>query len=90
MGEIIQIRDIQAARERAQRRVCDHQSIERALSLMRENLAWTAEQLCTAPIDAHPELLDRIEKLIATIRYGTLMLGEPGVGTAADGFNRRG
>jgi hypothetical protein len=82
MGEIIQIRDLQAARERAQRRACDHQSIERALELMRENLAWIVERLRTAPIEAHPELLDRIEKLAATIRYGMLMLGEPGAGTA--------
>jgi len=88
MGEVIQIRDLQAARERTHRRACDHQSIERALGLMRENLAWAAEQLRTAPVDAHPELLDRIEKLAATIRYGILMLGE--TGAAADGSNRRG
>jgi hypothetical protein len=89
MGELIQIRDLQAARERANRRARDHQSIERALGLMRENLAWAAEQLRTAPIDAHPELLDRIEKLAATIRYGMLMLGEPAI-AAVDGSNRRG
>jgi hypothetical protein len=89
MGEIIQIRDLQAARERAQRRACDHQSIERALELMRENLAWVVERLRTAPIDAHPELLDRIDKLTATIRYGMLMLGEPGIGATADGSNHR-
>ena len=88
MGEVIQIRDLQAARERTHRRACDHQSIERALGLMRENLAWAAEQLRTAPVDAHPELLDRIEKLAATIRYGILMLGE--TGAAADSSNRRG
>jgi hypothetical protein len=88
MGELIQIRDLQAARERAQRRTCDHQSIERALELMRENLAWVVERLRTAPIEAHPELLDRIEKLAATIRYGMLMLGEPGTGTA-NGSNHR-
>ncbi len=90
MGEIIQIRDLQAARERAQRRACDHRSIGRALELMRENLAWVADRLCTEPIDAHPELLDRIEKLTATIRYGMLMLGEPGTDTTADGSNHRG
>lgn len=76
MGEVIQIRDLQAARERAHRER-DHRSIEGALALMRENLAWAADQLRTAPVDAHPELLDRIEKLAATIRYGILMLNEP-------------
>jgi hypothetical protein len=87
MGELIQIRDLQAARERAQRRAADYQSIERALSRMRENLSWAAAELRTAPIDAHAELLDRIEKLAATIRYGMLMLGESGAGTAVDGSN---
>ena len=87
MGEVIQIRDLQAARERAHRER-DHQSIEGALALMRENLAWAADQLRTAPIDAHPELLDRIEKLAATIRYGMLMLNEPVRQKVTDGFNR--
>ena len=86
MGEVIQIRDLQAARERAGRRASDHQSVERALGLMRENLAWAAERLRTAPIDEHGELLDRIEKLAATIRYGMLMLGQ----SAADGAHHHG
>jgi hypothetical protein len=90
MGEVIQIRDLQAARERAHRRACDHQNIERALGLMRENLVWAAEQLRTAPIDAHLELLDRIEKLAATLRYGMMMLGEPDADAAANGSSRRG
>ena len=88
MAEVIQIRDLQAARERAHRRAGNHQTIERALGLMRDNLAWAADQLRTAPIDAHAELLDRIEKLAGAIRYGTLMLREPGGGDLADS-NRR-
>ena len=87
MGELIQIRDLQAARERSNRRVSDRQSIERALGLMRENLVWAAEELKRAPVEAHPELLDRIEKLAATIRYGLLMLGDS---TPAGGLNHRG
>jgi hypothetical protein len=89
MGEVIQIRDLQAARERALRQARDHQNIEQALGLMRQNLAWAAEQLQTAPPEAHPQLLDRIEKLAAMIRYGMAMLGEPGAGLAASGSNRR-
>jgi hypothetical protein len=85
VGEIIQIRDLQVARERARRRSNDHHSIERALGLMRDNLAWAAEQLQIAPIEAHPEILDRIEKLAATIRYGMHMLGEPDGGDTANG-----
>jgi hypothetical protein len=90
MGELIEIRDLQAARERARRRARDHQGVERALGLMRENLVWAAERLQTAPVDEHPELLERIEKLAATIRYGMLMLGESDGTAAADGDNRRG
>jgi len=89
MGELIQIRDLQAARERAHRQARDHHSIERALNLMRENLAWAAERLQTAPIEAHPELLERIEKLAATIRYGMLMLAEPGAENSTNNSNRR-
>lgn len=85
MGEVIQIRDIQAARERAHRRAIDHQSIERALTLMRQSLLLAADQLRTAPMDRHAELLERIEKLAAAIRYGILMIGE----SAADDSNRR-
>jgi hypothetical protein len=84
MGEVIQIRDIQAARERAHRRARDHQSIERALALMRESLILAAEQFSRAPVEGHAELLERIEKLAAAIRYGMVMLGEP----AADGSKR--
>jgi hypothetical protein len=90
MSEVIQIRDLQAARERAHRRATDYQSIERALDLMRESLASAAEQLRTAPIDRHPELIDRIEKLVTTIRYGMLMLDQTGARTAADGSHYRG
>jgi hypothetical protein len=89
MGEIIQIRDLQAARDRAHRRASDRQSIERALGLMRQNLVWAAEQLATEPIEAHHELLDRIEKLAAAIRYGVLMLGEAPALTADSSNGRR-
>ena len=89
MGDVVQIRDLQAARERADRRAANHQSIDRALGLMRENLVWAAEQLRVAPIDTHAELLERIEKLAATIRYGMIMLGEPDAEAAVDGSRRR-
>jgi hypothetical protein len=85
MGELIQIVDLQAARERAQRRARDCQNVERALTLMRDSLAWTAEQLRTAPVSECPELLDRIEKLTALIRYGVMMLGERSGDNAAGG-----
>ncbi|HKV55527.1 MAG TPA: hypothetical protein VJN94_12895 [Candidatus Binataceae bacterium] len=76
MAELIHLRDFQAARERANRRASDHHSVERALALMRENLAAAAERLQSAAPAEQPELLDRIEKLAAMIRYGWLMMGE--------------
>ena len=76
MAEIIQIWEFQAARRRAARRNCEQQSLERAVAIMRENLAVAANDLRDAPIAAQTELLDRIEQLTALIRYGLRMLGD--------------
>ena len=76
MAEIIQIWEFQAARRRAARRNCEQHSLERALAIMRDNLAVAAGDLREAPIAAQPELLDRIEQLTALIRYGMRMLGD--------------
>ena len=82
MAEIIQLRELQAARERARRRRSDERSLDGALAIMRDNLAAVAVRLRTAAATDQPELLDRIEKLAAMIRYGMRMLGEP---AASDG-----
>jgi|SRR5579863_4872684 len=76
MAEIIQIWEFQAARRRAARRHCEQHSLERALDIMRENLAAAAGDLRDAPVAAQPELLDRIERLTALIRYGMRMVGD--------------
>jgi hypothetical protein len=76
MGEIIQFKDLQAARDRASRRADDHQNIERAVMIMRDNLASVAEQMRNAPADQQMELLERVEKLAGMIRYGMIMLGD--------------
>ena len=78
MAEIIELREIQAARARALRRRADHQSLVEALALMRDNLAATAELLRTAPESAQSELLDRVEKWAAMIRYGIRMIEQAG------------
>jgi hypothetical protein len=70
MAEIIELREILADRARAQRRRADHQNLVEAVSLMRENLAVVADLMRSAPEEAQPELLDRVEKLAALIRYG--------------------
>ena len=85
MAEIIQLWEFQQARRRVERRHDEQQSLERALQLMRDNLATAANDLCEAPLGEQAELLNRIEQLTAMIRYGMRMLNElsdsqPGVG----------
>jgi hypothetical protein len=82
MAEIIQLREFQAARGRAARRNREEQSLERALAIMRDNLAVAAADLCEAPAVAQPELLGRIEQLTALIRYGMRMVGDAAGGSA--------
>jgi hypothetical protein len=77
MAEIIDFEEIQQARRKARARIPERESLERALQLMRENLAMVAAQLADAPREDAPELLTRVERLAAMIRYGMRMLGEP-------------
>jgi hypothetical protein len=93
MAEIIQLWEFQAARRRAARRNREEQSLERAIAIMRENLAVAAADLCEAPVGAQTELLERIEQLTALIRYGMRMVGDSagngdGPGDAGVGSNR--
>jgi predicted metal-dependent hydrolase len=74
VAEIIELREIQEARARARRRRGDYQSLAEAVALLRENLAAVAELIRTAPEAAQPELLDRVEKLTAMIRFGMRMM----------------
>jgi hypothetical protein len=74
MAEIIYLREIQAERRRG--RIAQRESLERAVQLLRENLADIAAQLAVAPAAEQSELLDRVEKLAALIRYGRRMLGD--------------
>ncbi len=74
MAEIIYLREIRAERRRG--RVADRENLERAVQLLMENLADVAAQLAAAPAAEQAELLDRVEKLTALIRYGRRMLGE--------------
>ena len=78
MAEIVQLRELQAQREQAQRRAGERQSLARAVALMRDNLAAVALRLKDAPAREQPELLDRVEKLAGMIRYGLRLLGYPG------------
>jgi hypothetical protein len=86
MAEIINLAEIQKARRKARARVPERENLERALELMRENLAAVAADLVHAPQVEHAELITRIERLVAMIRYGMRMLGEtPDSGSRASG-----
>jgi len=74
MAEIIYLREIHAERRRG--RIAQRQNLERAVQLLKDNLAGVAAQLAASPLSVQGELLDRVEKLTALIRYGSRMLGD--------------
>src|SRR5229473_4204406 len=77
MGEVIRLEEIDRERRRSRARVAERAHLERAVALLRENLASAAEALRDAPnAPAQTELLGRIERFAAMIRYGLQMLGE--------------
>jgi uncharacterized membrane-anchored protein len=77
MAEIIDFAEIHEARRKARAGVPERENLERALQIMRENLAAVAVELADAPREQQAELLTRIERLTAMIRYGMRMLGDP-------------
>ena len=85
MAEIINLAEIQEARRKARARGPERENLERALELMRENLAAVAADLVHAPQAEHAELITRIERLVAMIRYGMRMLGGTEAGSRANG-----
>jgi len=82
MGEVIKLEEIDRERRRSRARVAERAHLERAVGLLKENLVAAAEALRDAPqTPAQSELLGRIERFAAMIRYGLRMLGEaPGDG----------
>jgi hypothetical protein len=73
MAEIISFAEVQQARRRA--RAPERESLERALQILRDNLAVAAQMLADAPRGEQPELLRRVERLTALVRYAMRMLG---------------
>ena len=76
MAEIIDFAEIQEARRKARVQAPEREDLARAVQLMRENLAAVAAELADAPRAEQGELLTRVERLAAMIRYGMRMLGE--------------
>jgi hypothetical protein len=85
MAEIIHLSDVQAARERARRRAAGSRSLELAAAILRENLAAAAIRLRDATPAEQPELLARVEKLAAMVRYAMRMMDADSGGSAASG-----
>ena len=75
MAEIINLAEIQEARRKARARGPERENLERAVQVMRENLAAVAAELVNAPQLDQAELLTRVERLASMIRYGMRMLG---------------
>jgi hypothetical protein len=80
MGQVIRLAEIDHERRRSRARVAERDELERAVAILGENLAATAVALREAPIAERAELLCRIEKLAAMMRYGLRMLGVPDFG----------
>jgi hypothetical protein len=74
MAEIIDFAEALAERRRA--RPDAHENLERAVAVLRNSLAQTAKSLAEAPREDQPELLTRVERFAAMVRYGLRMLGE--------------
>ena len=96
MGEVVRLEEIDRERRRSRARVAERADLERAVALLRENLAAAADELRDIPnapshqAQAHDtraqlELLERIERFAAMIRYGLRMLGEAPGGDNVDG-----
>lgn len=84
MARIIDFAEVRAARDRARTHAPDRAQLEQAVAVLRQSLAETAAQLADAPADAQPELLQRVERLVALVKYGMRMLGESGDGAPND------
>ena len=80
MAEIIDFAEAQAERRRA--RPPAHADLERAVEVLKASLASTANAFVDAAPEEESELLTRVERLAAMVRYGLRMLGrsdDPGL-----------
>ena len=77
MAQIIDFAEIRGARE-AQRSAGDERrSLEKAVETIRLNLAHVVDCLKDATDNQRVELLDRMDKLGAILRYGIRLLDGP-------------
>ncbi|HLK86943.1 MAG TPA: hypothetical protein VKT27_10600 [Candidatus Binataceae bacterium] len=87
MGEVIRLEEIDRARARRRVRAAEREHLERAVGVLRDNLAAAAAALRdTSDPARQAEMLARVERLAAMVRYGMRMLGEApedGTGSSA-------
>jgi hypothetical protein len=74
MAQIIDFAEIRGAREAQRAAVEERRSLEDAVETIRVNLAAVVERLRDAAGADRAELLSRMEKLSAMLRYGILLL----------------
>jgi hypothetical protein len=77
VAQIIDFAEIRGAREAQRAAVQERRSLEDAVETIRVNLAAVVELLRDAAGADRAELLGRMEKLSAMLRYGILLLDGP-------------
>ena len=75
MAQIIDFAEIRGAREAQRSAGEERRALEEAVETIRLNLAWVVDRLKDAEVEERAELLNRMEKLAAMLRYGMLLLG---------------
>jgi hypothetical protein len=76
MGEIIQLPDIISVRRRMAQSLARRENLECALEIIRLNVISVLTMLKGASPSERVELLERAERLIALLQYGTRILDE--------------
>ena len=77
MAQIIDFAEIRGARAAQRSAGEERRALEEAVETIRLNLAFVVDRLKDAGPEERGDLLNRMEKLAAMLRYGMLLLGAP-------------
>jgi hypothetical protein len=77
VAQIIYFAELRGAREAQRSAGEERRALEEAVETIRLNLAFVVDRLKDADLEERGELLNRMEKLAAMLRYGMLLLGGP-------------
>jgi hypothetical protein len=78
MADIIDFAEVRGSRQAQREALDERRSLEIAVETIRVNLASVVERLKDAKPRERVELLSRLEKLSAILRYGILLLDGAG------------